>query len=108
MAFWFNLTCAVFAFCCVGSESMDKMYSYKDFEVTVKIESVRALSSEFTYGPPVGYIAVVSICTPDPRRPIGVPIRLVNEGNRLFDTENDAITAGSNAAQRVIDDRLSP
>jgi hypothetical protein len=87
---------------------MEKMYSYKGFEVTVKLESVRALSSEFTYGPPVGYIAVVSICTADPRRPIGVPIGLVTEGNRVFGTVDDALTAGFNAAKRVIDDKVVP
>jgi hypothetical protein len=87
---------------------MEKIFSYKGFEVTVELESVRAVSSEFTYGPPVGYIAVVSICTADPRRPIGVPIRLVTEGNRVFGTEDDALTAGFSAAQRVIDDRVAP
>ncbi|MBP0589914.1 hypothetical protein J8I87_09310 [Paraburkholderia sp. LEh10] len=87
---------------------MEKTYSYKGFEVTVRLESVRAVSSEFTYGPPVGYVAVVSICTADPRRPIGVPIRLVTDGNRVFDTEDDALTTGFSAAQRVIDDRVGP
>ena len=85
---------------------MERIDSYKGFEITVELESVRAVSSEFTYGPPVGYIAVVSICTADPRRPIGVPIRLVTEGNRVFSTEDDALTAGFSAAQRVIDDKV--
>ncbi|HKQ82085.1 MAG TPA: hypothetical protein VJS42_07795 [Steroidobacteraceae bacterium] len=84
---------------------MEKMYSYKGFEVTVKLVDVRAVSSEFTYGPPVGYVAEVSICTAEPRRPIGVPIRLVAEGNRVFGTMDDALTAGFSAAQHVIDDR---
>jgi hypothetical protein len=84
---------------------MEKTYSYKEFEVTVKLESVRALSSDFTYGPPAGYIAVVSICTVDPRRPVGVPVGLVAEGNRVFGTVDEALTAGFNAAKRVIDDR---
>jgi hypothetical protein len=87
---------------------MEKMYSYKGYEVTVTLESVRALSSEFTYGPPVGYIAVVSICTAEPRRPVGVPIWLVTEGNRVFGTADDALTAGFNAAKRVIDDKVAP
>jgi hypothetical protein len=87
---------------------MEKMYSYKGFDVTVKLESVRALSSEFTYGPPVGYIAVVSICTTVPRRPVGAPVGLVTEGNRVFGTVDDALTAGFNAAKRVIDDRVTP
>jgi hypothetical protein len=87
---------------------MEKMYSYKGFEVTVELESVRAVSSEFTYGPPVGYVAVVSVCTVDPRRPVGVPIRLVTEGNRVFATEDDALTAGLRAARRVIDEHAAP
>lgn len=87
---------------------MEKMVSYKGFEVTVKLESVRAVSSEFTYGPPVGYVAVVSICTVDPRRPVGAPIGLVAEGNQVFGTEDDALTAGFNAAKRVIDERGAP
>ena len=87
---------------------MEKMYSYKGFEVTVKLESVRAVSSEFTYGPPVGYVAMVSICTVDPIRPVGSPIGLVGEGNRVFDTVGDALTAGFNAAKRVIDERGVP
>lgn len=85
---------------------MEKIYSYKGFEVTVKLESVRAVSGKFTYGPPAGYIAVVSVCTADPKRPIGVPIRLVTEGKSVFDTEDDALTAGFSAAQHVIDDRF--
>jgi len=87
---------------------MEKIYSYKGFEVTVNLESVRAVSSEFAYGPPVGYVAVVSICTADPKRPIGIPSWLVKEGNRVFDTVDDGLTTGFNAAQRVIDDRLDP
>jgi hypothetical protein len=87
---------------------MENVYSYKGFEITVELESVRAVSSEFTYGPPVGYVAVVSICTADPRRPIGVPIRLVTEGHRVFGTADDALSAGLSAAQRVIDDRVAP
>lgn len=87
---------------------MERISSYKGFEVTVKLESVRAVSSKFTYGPPVGYIAVVSICTADPKRPVGVPIRLVTEGNCVFGTVDDALTTGLSAAQRVIDDRLPP
>ncbi|MEP9327110.1 hypothetical protein PPMP20_28845 [Paraburkholderia phymatum] len=85
---------------------MEKTYTYKDFEVTVKLEPVRAVSSDFTYGPAAAYIAVVSICTADPRRPIGVPVRLIAEGNRAFGTEDEALTTGLNAAQRVIDDRF--
>ncbi|CDY79306.1 hypothetical protein BGLT_02002 [Caballeronia glathei] len=87
---------------------MERIDSYKGFEVTVTLESVRAVSSEFTYGPPVGYVAVVSICTADPKRPIGVPIRLVTEGNRVFGTEDEGLTAGFKAAQRVIDDKVGP
>ncbi|RQH04411.1 hypothetical protein [Paraburkholderia dinghuensis] len=87
---------------------MEKTDSYKGFEITVKLESVRAVSSEFTVGPPVGYVAVVSVCAADPKRPIGVPIRLVTEGNRVFGTVEDAFTAGFSAAQRVIDDRTGP
>ena len=87
---------------------MEKIYSYHGFEVTVKLESVRAVSSEFTYGPPVGFVAEVSICTADPKRPVGVPIRLVAEGNRVFSLEDDAFTAAFNAARRVIDDRAIP
>jgi hypothetical protein len=87
---------------------MEKIYSYKGFEVTVQLEPVRAVSSEFTYGPPVGYVAVVSICTAEPKRPIGVPIRLVTEGNRVFSTMDDGLTAGFSAAQRVIDDKAHP
>jgi hypothetical protein len=87
---------------------MEKRYEYKDFEVTVRLESVRALSSEFTYGPPIGYVAIVSTCTADPRRPVGVPIWLVGEGNRVFSSVDDAMTAGFNAAKRVIDDRVVP
>lgn len=87
---------------------MEKIYSYNGFEVTVKLEPVRAVSSDFTYGPPVGYVAEVSICTADPRRPIGVPIRLVGEGSRVFSTADDAFSAAYNAAQRAIDDRVSP
>ena len=87
---------------------MEKTYPYKGFEVTVKLEPVRAVSSEFTYGPPVGYVAVVSICTADPKRPIGVPIRLVKEGNRVFDTVDDGLTVALHAAQRAIDERLAP
>ncbi|MBN3756138.1 hypothetical protein G3N95_24575 [Paraburkholderia sp. Tr-20389] len=87
---------------------MEKTYTYKDFEVTVKLEPVRAVSSDFTYGPPSGYLAVVSICTAEPRRPIGVPVRLVAEGNRAFGTEDDALATGFSAAQRVIDDRFGP
>jgi len=86
---------------------MEKMYSYKGFEVTVKLVDVRAVSSEFTYGPPVGYVAEVSICTAEPRRPIGVPIRLVAEGNRVFGTADDALTAGFGAAQHAIDERAA-
>jgi hypothetical protein len=56
----------------------------------------------------VGYIAVVSICTSDPKRPIGVPVRLVAEGKRVFGTEDEALTAGFGAAQRVIDDKVGP
>lgn len=85
---------------------MEKIDAYKGFEITVKLESVRAVSSEFTFGPPVGYIAVVSVCAADPKRPIGVPIRLVTEGNCAFGTEDDAFTAGFGAAQRAIDDRI--
>lgn len=84
---------------------MEKIDAYKGFEITVKLESVRAVSSEFTFGPPVGYVAVVSICATEPKRPIGVPIRLVTEGNRIFGTEEDAFTAGFSAAQRAIDDK---
>lgn len=87
---------------------MEKMYSYKGFEITVELESVRAVSSDFTYGPPVGYVAVVSVCTVDPRRPVGVPIRLVSEGHRVFGTQDDAFAAGYGAAQRVIDDKAAP
>ena len=87
---------------------MESIDSSKGFEVTVTLESVRAVSSEFTYGPPVGYVAVVSICTADPKRPIGVPIRLVTEGNRVFGTEDEGLTAGFKAAQRVIDDKVGP
>ena len=87
---------------------MEKMRSYKGFEVTVTLESVRAVSRDFTYGPPVGYVAEVSICTADPRRPIGVPIRLVAEDSRVFGTEDDAFATGFSAAQRVIDDKSVP
>ncbi|TDG02433.1 hypothetical protein E1N52_39650 [Paraburkholderia guartelaensis] len=87
---------------------MEKMYSYKGFEVTVKLLDVRAVSSEFTYGPPVGYVAEARICTAEPRRPIGVPIRLVAEGNRVFGTIDDALAAGFGAAQHAIDDRAAP
>ncbi|AMV47173.1 hypothetical protein [Paraburkholderia caribensis] len=87
---------------------MEKTYSYKGFEVSVKLESVRAVSSEFIYGPPVGYVAVVSICTEDPRRPVGAPIALVSEGNRVFDTVDDALATGLNAAKRVIDEKGAP
>ena len=96
------------AVCQAGSKSMEKMYSYKGFEVTVQLESVRAVSSDFTYGPPVGYVAVVSICTVEPRRPVGTPIGLVAEGNRVFDTQDDALTTGFNAAKRVIDEKGAP
>ncbi|MEM5340664.1 hypothetical protein [Paraburkholderia azotifigens] len=85
---------------------MEKIFSYKGFEVTVQLDSVRAVSSEFTYGPPVGYVAVVSVCTAEPRRPIGLPIRLVAEDNRVFGTADDALAAGCSAAQRAIDDRV--
>ncbi|HTH61049.1 MAG TPA: hypothetical protein VL689_12945 [Paraburkholderia sp.] len=84
---------------------MERIESYKGFEITVRLESVRAVSSDFTYGPPVGYVAVVSVCTTDPKRPIGVPIRLVTEGERVFGTEDDALAAGFGAARRVIDDK---
>ena len=87
---------------------MEKKISYKGFEITVTLDSVRAVSGEFRYGPPVGYVAVVSICTADPRRPIGVPIRLVKEGNLVFDTVDDALTTGLTAAQRAIDDKSAP
>jgi hypothetical protein len=87
---------------------MEKIDSYKGFEITVRLESVRAVSSQFTFGPPVGYIAVVSICTADPKRPIGLPIRLVTEGERVFGTADEALAAGFGAAQRVIDDKVGP
>lgn len=87
---------------------MEKIDSYKGFEITVRLESVRAVSSQFTFGPPVGYIAVVSICTADPKRPIGLPIRLVTEGERVFGTVDEALAAGFGAAQRVIDDKVGP
>jgi hypothetical protein len=86
---------------------MEKMVSYKGFEITVALESVRVVSSELTYGPPIGYVAVVSICTAEPRRPIGLPLRLVAEGSRVFGTADDALTAGIGAAQRAIDDRVT-
>ena len=85
---------------------MERIDSYKGFEITVELESVRAVSSKFTFGPPVGYIAVVSICTVDPKRPVGVPIRLVTEGKCVFGTVDEALTAGFSAAQRVIDDKV--
>jgi hypothetical protein len=87
---------------------MERIDSYKGFEITVELESVRAVSSSFTFGPPVGYIAVVRICTADPKRPVGVPIRLVTEGKRVFGTADEALTAGFSAAQRVIDDKVGP
>src|SRR5690349_20472892 len=94
--------------CHAGSRSMEETYSYKGFEVSVMLESVRAVSSQFTYGPPVGYVAVVSICTEDPRRPVGESIALVSEGNRVFDTVDDALATGLNAAKRVIDEKGAP
>jgi hypothetical protein len=97
-----------FEVCQAGSESMEKVYSYKGFKVTVKLVDVRAVSSDFAFGPPVGYVAEVSICTAEPRRPIGLPMRLVTEGNRIFGTEDDALTAGFGVAQRLLDDRVGP
>ncbi len=85
---------------------MERVDSYKGFEITVKLESVRTVSSEFRFGRPAGYVAVVSVCATDPKRPIGVPIRLVAEGSRAFDTEDEALTAGISAAQQAIDGKI--
>jgi hypothetical protein len=87
---------------------MERIDLYKGFEITVRLESVWTVSSKFTYGPPAGYIAVVSVCTADPKRPIGVPIRLVTEGKGVFGTVDEALTAGFSAAQRAIDDKVGP
>lgn len=87
---------------------MEKIYSYKGFEVTVTLDAVRVLASDFTYGPPAGFVAVVRVCTPEPKRPIGLPIRLVTEGSRLFSTSDEALAAGLSAAQHAIDAKLPP
>ncbi|CAD6561634.1 hypothetical protein LMG27952_07532 [Paraburkholderia hiiakae] len=85
---------------------MQRIDWYKGFEVTVRLESVRAVSKEFALGRSSGYVAVVSVCTAEPKRPIGVPIRLVAEGNRVFETEDEAFTASFTAAQHAIDNKV--
>ncbi|TDG02316.1 hypothetical protein E1N52_40420 [Paraburkholderia guartelaensis] len=87
---------------------MEKKHLYKGYEITVQLECVRAVTREFTYGPASGYVAVVSVCTVDPRRPIGMPVRLVAEGNHVFGSEDDALTAGVRAAQHAIDTKAAP
>jgi hypothetical protein len=87
---------------------MEKTYTHKGLEITVTLASVRAVARDFTYGPPAGYVAEVSICTAEPRRPIGVPIRLVMEDMRVFGTEDDAFATAFSAAKRVIDDKSAP
>ncbi|WP_241270043.1 hypothetical protein [Caballeronia sp. M1242] len=87
-------------------ESMERSYPYRGFEITVQLEPVRAVSQDARYGGTVGFIALVSVCTAEPKRPVGVPVRLVSEAHTVFRTEDEALSTGLKAAQRVIDDKI--
>ncbi|WP_248323750.1 MULTISPECIES: hypothetical protein [unclassified Caballeronia] len=85
---------------------MERSYPYRGFEITIHLEPVKAVSHEAKFSDPVGFIAVVSVCTAEPKRPVGVPVRLVSETHTVFRTEDEALSSGLSAAQRIIDAKI--
>ena len=87
---------------------MNRIYTYKGFEVAVDLEAVWETSGNVTLMPPRGFIAVVQIKKAGASRAMVAPIRLMADNQRPFATEADALMAGYSAGQRVIDDTLAP
>jgi hypothetical protein len=87
---------------------MNRIYTYRGFEIAVELERVWETTGNVSLLPPRGYIAVVHIRRTGATRPTVTPIRLTADNQRPFATEADALMAGCSAGQRVIDDTLAP
>lgn len=81
---------------------MKKIYAYKGFEVTVELE--RTGDDGVWLLRPHGFVSVVHITSVGATGGTPVSISLTADGQRPFVTEVEALTAGCNAAQRLIDD----
>lgn len=85
---------------------MKRAYSYKGFEVTVELEALWDSSGTATLKAPSGYVALVRIGLGGTEHPLVAPVRLVDERQRAFATEGEALMAGFSAGQRIVDDTL--
>jgi hypothetical protein len=85
---------------------VNRIYTYKRFEVRIDLEPVWHPSAGVTLRSPKGFLAILNISMPGAIFPLVTPIRLADTATRPFPTEADAFMAAYSAAQRFIEDKL--
>ncbi|EAY70267.1 RNase PH [Burkholderia dolosa AU0158] len=92
-----------------SEQQMNSVYTYRGYTIDVrcefKVDDPRDDAPADT--PSFGFVAIVQVLAADVPSRVLAPIRLADDGGRLFSDSLNALRAGRSAGEIVVDDLLA-
>ncbi|HDR9186517.1 hydrogenase maturation factor [Burkholderia vietnamiensis] len=89
---------------------MNSAYTYRGYTIDVRCEfrlDLPHARASLADPPRFGFVAIVQVRAGERAPRLLAPIRLADDGGRLFDTTRTALRAGEAAAEIIVDDLLA-